>query len=59
MRGVRNYSEIFQLSIWKNRAALIEMGKTGKNGCGGGDQELSFGHVKFMMPIRHPNVGAQ
>lgn len=31
------------------------MRKTGKSRFGGGDQELSFGHVKFMMPIRHAN----
>lgn len=23
------------------------------------DQELSFGHAEFVMPIRHPNVGVQ
>lgn len=55
MRGVKNYSKIFYLSSWKDRVALIEMGKTRKNKCEVCDKELSFGHVKFMMPIRHPN----
>lgn len=31
------------------------MGKTRKNKCEVCDKELSFGHVMFMMPIRHPN----
>lgn len=59
MGRVRNYSKIFELSSWKDRVALIEMGKTEKSRCEVGDPELSFGHVKFMMPIRHPNVDVQ
>lgn len=47
--------KIFDLSSWKDRVALIEMGKP-KNKCEVYViKELSFGHVKFMMPIRHPN----
>lgn len=45
MRGVRDYSKIFDLSSWKNRVVSIETEKTEKSGCEGGDQELSFGHV--------------
>lgn len=59
LRGVRTYSKIFDLSSWKNRVVLTETGKTEKSGYEGGDQELSFGHVKFVMPIRHPDVGVQ
>ena len=51
---VHDDSKIFDLSSWKDRVALIEMGKP-KNKCEVCDKELSFGHVKFMMPIRHPN----
>ena len=53
--GVKNYSKVFDLSSWKGRVALIEIGKTRKNRCEIGNQELSFGHVKLMMPIGHPN----
>lgn len=35
------------------------MGKTRKSRLEGDDQELSFGHVKFVMPIRPPSVGVQ
>ena len=35
--------------------SCLEMGKTRKNKCEVCDKELSFGHVMFMMPIRHPN----
>lgn len=55
MRGVKNYSKIFDLSSWKDRVTLTEMGKTGKNKCEVCDKELSFGHVTFMMPVGHPN----
>ena len=53
MRGVKN-SKIFDLSSWKDRVALTEMGKTRKNKAEVCD-ELSFGHVTFMMPVGHPN----
>lgn len=55
MGRVRNYFKFSDLSNWKDRVALIEVGKTEKSRCEVGDQELSFGHVKFMMPIRHPD----
>ena len=48
MRGVKNYSKIFDLSSWKDRVALIEMGKP-KNKCEVCDKELSFGSVQFEM----------
>lgn len=53
--GVKDYSKVFDLSRWKDGVALIEIGKTRKNRYEVGDQELSFGHVKLMMPIGHPN----
>lgn len=32
MRGVRDYSKIFDLSIWKNRVVSIETENTEKSG---------------------------
>lgn len=45
---------VFELRNWKDRIANYQMGETlwekGKE-----YQELSFGHIKFEMLIRHPN----
>lgn len=55
MSSVKNDSKVFDLNNWKDRVAGVKMGKTTKNRCARGDQELSFGHVNFMMPFGHPD----
>lgn len=46
------------MSSGKDIVALIEVGKTGKSRFED-DLEHSFGHVKFVIHIRHPSMGVQ
>lgn len=34
---------------------FVEVGKLGRRGCPGEDQESSFERLKFKMPIRQPS----
>lgn len=52
----RELLEIFDLSNWKDRVALIEMGKPGKSRFEGGDRSILD---MLNLPIGHPDVGLQ
>lgn len=48
-------SRVFGLSDWKDRIAWLRWEDCRRSRFGEEDRELSFGHVKFEVIIRHLN----
>ena len=51
-REFKDYSKIFDLSIWKDEVALFGDGEDKKEQVWGKDQNFKVEHVEFEMPTK-------
>lgn len=56
MRDIKDNPNIFNLSTWKDGVAFIDLGTTTEKWVG---VDISFGHGKFRMTIRHSVVDGE